>query len=133
MVSPQENAEWGVAQSSLDRFFEVPQSAPYKIDCATAIGKPAAEAWGKEPANAGSGVIIGPLKEAVADLEPGAGGDPCFAAAIDDLRISQSATKSVIAQDYRPPCDFTVVGDEICYLDEFFWTAALGYEGECQA
>ena len=74
MVSPQENAEWGVAQSSLDRFFEVPQSAPYKIDCATAIGKPAAEAWGKEPANAGSGVIIGPLKEAVADLEPGAGG-----------------------------------------------------------
>jgi len=133
MVSPQENAEWKAAQSALDRFFEVPQSAPYKTECDTVIDKAAAADWGKDPANASSGVIIGPLKEAAADLEPRAGRDPCYAAAIDDLTDLESATKSAIAQDYKPPCEFTLVGDEIYYLDEFFWTAALGHQDECQA
>lgn len=133
MVSPQEDAEWRAEQTALDRFFKVPQSVPYAIDCDTVIDKAAAAAWGKEPANASSGVIIGPLREAVAHLEPGAGKDPCYAAAIDDLTDLESATRSMIAQDYRPPCEFTVVGDEIYYLDEFFWTAALAHQNECQA
>ena len=133
MISPRENAEWRAAQSALDHFFKVPQTAPYKVECDTVINKAAAAAWGKEPVDASSGVIIGPLKRAVADLEPEAGKDPCYAAAIDDLTNLESATKSEIAQSYRPPCDLTVVWFKIAYLDAFFMTPALENQGECQA
>jgi len=131
MISPRENAEWRAAQSALDRFFRVPQSAPYNFDCNTVTNK-AAAAWREEPTNASSGVIIGPLKQAVADLEPGAGKDVCSAAAIDDLTDLESATKSQIAQSYRPPCDLTVIGFEIAYLDAFFSYSALTNPDECQ-
>ena len=48
---------------------------------------------------------FGPLKQAVADLKPEAGKDPCYAAAIDDLTDLESATKSKIAREgHRPPC-----------------------------
>lgn len=133
MVSPRENAEWRAAQSALDSFFKVPQTAPYKVECDTVINKAAAAAWRKEPANASSGVIIGPLKRAVADLEPEAAKDPCYAAAIDDLTDLESATKSEIAQSFRPPCAPTVVFFEIAYLDAFFWPPAPTLQGECQA
>jgi hypothetical protein len=133
MLSPRENAEWRAAQSALDRFFKVPHTAPYNVDCDTVINKAAAAAWGREPANVRSGVIIGPLKQAVADLEPEAGEDPCYAAAIDDLTDLESATKSEIAQSYRPPCDLTVVFFEIAYLDAFFMTSALTNQDVCQA
>jgi hypothetical protein len=131
MGSPQKNAEWRAAQSALDRFFKVSQTDPYNLDCDAVISKAAAAAWEKEPANATSGVIVGPLKQAVADLEAEAGRDPCYAAAIDDLTDLESATRSEIAQSYRPPCELTVVGYEIAYLDAFFWTPALTRRGEC--
>jgi hypothetical protein len=130
-ISPRESAEWGAAQSALDRFFKVPQTAPNNIGCFV-INKAAAAAWGKEPASASSGVIIGPLKQAVADLKPEAGRDPCYAAAIDDLTDLESATKSQITQCFRPPSDLTVVGIEIIYLDALFMTSPLANTDECQ-
>jgi len=139
-VTPQLTAEWRAAQSALDRFFKVPQSDPYNLPCGSAISKAAAAAWEKEPAKAASGVIIGPLKLAVADLEPEAGGDACSGAAIDDLKDLESATKSEVAHGYSPPCELTVLGFEIAYLDAFFtpislyqsFTPVLTYQGECQ-
>jgi hypothetical protein len=132
MVTARERAEWRAAQSALDRFFKVPQGAPYNLECDTVINKAAAAAWGKEPPNAIAGVIVGPLKQAVADLEPGAGTDACYAAAIDDLKDLESATKSEITGSYIPPCDLTVVGLKIAYLDAFFMSAAFVHTGECR-
>jgi hypothetical protein len=130
-VTSQLHAKWRAAQSALDRFFKVPQANPYNLNCAGG-NKAAVAAWEKEPVNASSGVVVGLLKRAVADLEPEAGKDACDAAAIDDLRDLESATKSQIADSFRPPCDFRFVGFEISYLDAFFWAPVLAHQGECQ-
>jgi hypothetical protein len=142
MVSGKENAKWRAAQSALDRFFKVPQTDPYNLECDAVINKAATAAWEREPANATSGVIVGPLKQAVVDLEPEAGRDACYSAAIDDLTDLVSATKSGIAHSYSPPCDLTVLGFEIAYLDGFFtlmstfhqaFSPVLTHQGQCQA
>ena len=131
MATDQESVEARAAQSALDGFFKVPQSAPYTFNCGTVVNKNAASAWGKEPAKANAGPIIASLRQAVADLEPEAGRNPCSAAAIDDLKDLESTTKSEIAQSSRP-CDPTVVGFEIAYLDAFFMTAAFVPKGQCR-
>jgi hypothetical protein len=140
-VTAQENAEAGAAQSALDRFFKLPPIDPYNLDCHTVSDKAAVVAWEQEPTYATSGVIVGPLKHLVADLEPEADKDPCYAAAIDDLMDLESATKSEIAHSYISPCDLTVLGFEIAYLDGFFalmspfqqgFTWVLTNQGECQ-
>lgn len=132
-VTSQLYARWRSAQSAVDRFFKVPQVDPYNLPCDTVVNKAAVAAWEEEPANTNSGVLVDPLKRAVADLEPEAGKDACAAAAIDDLRDVESATKSEIANSFRPPCNLTVVWFEIAYLDAFFWAPALGNGGGCQA
>ncbi|HEX6395416.1 MAG TPA: hypothetical protein VFZ97_18420 [Acidimicrobiales bacterium] len=130
-VTPEQNAEWSSAQKALDRFFRVPDTAPDACDLGSHTA--AAAAWSEEPANTISGVIVGPLKLAVADLQPGAARNPCYIAAIDDLTDLESATKSTIAQSYTQPCDFSVVGYEVAYLDALFQEAVLTAPGECSA
>lgn len=87
MVTTKEARRWRAAQSALDRFFKVPKTAPYgsAYECSTGSSKAAAAAWAKEPNNTTSGVVVGPLERAAADLRSEAGRNPCFASAIDDL------------------------------------------------
>jgi hypothetical protein len=74
-------------------------------------------------------VLIEPLKQAAADLEPQENTNPCYAAGIDDLSALQSASKAMIAQRYtaswKSPPAVLAVSCEIAYLNQLFEDDAL--------
>jgi hypothetical protein len=89
----------------------------------------ATKAWVTEPANTSSGIIVGPLQEAVTYLQQGLTTDSCdksdYPAAIADLQNLESASSADIAASSGlvPSGAYvihTLIGDEIAYLDEFF-------------
>jgi hypothetical protein len=119
--------------SKLDRFFHI----PVLTMCGVASGpaaRAAARAWETEPDDSTSGIAVGPLRSALADLSRQLklhpAGTSCYPAAMADLRNLESATTADIAAS---AVEFTggggtVYGADIAYLNDFF-NALEGFNG----
>lgn len=129
MVTPEESAEWDAAAATLDRFFDLTSGDPYNVECSPASNTPAAVAWNDEPIGITSGVLVQPLKEAAADLEPQAATNPCIRAAVDDLVALVSATRPMIEAtaeaSYTSDSSVLAMACEIGYLNQVFEPGAL--------
>jgi hypothetical protein len=117
--------------SKLDAFFHV----RLLTTCGVASGpaaRAAARAWNSEPHDSTSGIIVAPLRRALADLDRQRAmqraDTSCYPAAIADLRNLESATRADIAAS---AAEFTGRGGtiyraDIGYLNIFFdWLDGL--------
>jgi hypothetical protein len=146
MLTPRDAAQWEAAADALNTFFAIPQTAPsnvfaspqrappYNVHCGIVPNTAAAAAWNEEPSGDSSGVLIEPLKQAAADLEPQENTNPCYAAGIDDLSALQSASKGMIAQSYAASWNsgsaVLAVACEIGYLNQLFEAEALNHAND---
>jgi hypothetical protein len=113
-ISDQETAQI----ATINTFFGLPPT-PWPGECESSGPgvRAAATAWGSEPAQSGTGVVVAPLAKAVNDLRRGLttdrGDTSCYPAAIIDIQNLESATRTDLSREVP-------YGDEIGYLNQFF-------------
>jgi hypothetical protein len=108
--------------TELAAFFDLPATA-MDTACGSAFGTSAAAAWDREPANNTSGIIVGPLEQAAADLKQKINTNSCFPAVIADLESLESAKRAEVAASNLNLVTFDgsdLVGAEIAFLNGLF-------------
>ena len=131
--TPAQSARAAADLTKIDRFFHVPLLKACGM-ASGAAGRTAATAWDTEPRGTSSGIAVGPLRRALADLarqlRTHPAGTSCYPAATADLRNLESATKADIAASAAETTGrgYNLYGAEIAYLNYFF-NALDGFNG----
>jgi hypothetical protein len=131
--TPAQQARGAADLTKIDRFFRVPVLTACGV-ASGAAGRAAAAAWDTEPRGISSGIVVGPLRRALADLaqqvKTHPAGTSCYPAATADLRNLESATRADIAASAVETTGrgYNLYGAEIAYLNYFFG-ALDGFNG----